>query len=118
MTSTRNKNMPAEYCNELKLNGLAKDYTLFNNSASGKAFTTNFPDITVLPGKRPRESIARNPIDIESALFGINSTNLVKPAAPVNPQLQVQTDITFVNPRPVFMPEELVLEKNQRPFNP
>ena len=118
MASTRNNNMAAEYCNESRLNGLAKDYTLYSNSSYGVAHVTHFPDLTVIPGKRPRETISKNPIDIESALFGINSTNLVKPASPVNPQMIPQTDLMFVKPREIFMPEDLVLDKNQRPFNP
>jgi hypothetical protein len=118
MASTRNNNMAAEYCNETKLNDLAKDYTLFNNSSYGIAHTTNFPDITVIPGSRPRETISKNSIDIESALFGINASNLVRPSDPVNPQIIPQTSTTFVDPRLLFMPEPFMLEKKQRPFNP
>ena len=118
MTSTRNKNMKAEYCTEIRQDRIAEGYILFNNSSSGIAHKTNFPDVTVLPGKRPRETLSKNAIDIESALFGINSTNLVNPAAPVKPQIKSQTNVTFVDPRLIFMPEDLILDQNQRPFNP
>jgi hypothetical protein len=55
-------------------------------------------------------------VDIESALFGINSTNLVDPQAPVVPQLKQLPEVKFFERMAFFMPEPLVVEKASRPF--
>jgi hypothetical protein len=63
-----------------------------------------------------REHFSRNSVDIESALFGINSTNLVDPQAPVVPQLKQLPEVKFFDRMAMFMPEPLVVEKAARPF--
>jgi len=64
----------------------------------------------------PRELFSRNSIDIESALFGINSTNLVETQKPVVPQLTTLPEISFFGRMQMVMPDPLVVEKHQRPF--
>ena len=59
---------------------------------------------------------AQNSVDIESALFGINSTNLVEKKEPVVPQLKNLPEVKFFERMAVFMPEPLVVEKYARPF--
>ena len=56
-----------------------------------------------------------NPIETESYLFGINSTNLVKPRAPVTPQINNLDNVVFFEKSKVQIPEPLVIKKNQRP---
>ena len=64
----------------------------------------------------PREAFSRNSVEIESALFGINSTNLVTPEKPVNPELTNLPEISYFDRLPVYMPEKLVVQTDQRPF--
>jgi hypothetical protein len=70
----------------------------------------------VTPSHMPRQIFSNNSIDIESALFGINSTNMVTPQAPVVPQLVKLPEISYFNRMPFILPNPLVIENNQRPF--
>lgn len=71
-----------------------------------------------LQGRMFASQLSHNSVDIESNLFGINSTNLVSPVMNFQPQLR--TDVTtshlYEANRTVYMPEPLVIERNQRPF--
>jgi hypothetical protein len=49
-------------------------------------------------------------------LFGINSTNLVNPAPCFVPEIAQLTSTNVYEKGSVFIPEPLVIEKNQRPF--
>ena len=64
----------------------------------------------------PREAFSHNSVEIESSLFGINATNLVNPQAPVQPKLKQLPEKSFFERLPMYMPEPLVVERNQRPF--
>ena len=57
-----------------------------------------------------------NASDIESFLFGVNSTNLVNPAPIFVPELAKITSVNIYEKESVFMPEPLVIQKNQRPL--
>ena len=48
----------------------------------------------------------------------IGSTNLVKPKAPVKPELNNIGQVKFFNTMNVFLPEPLVIENNQRAKGP
>ena len=61
-----------------------------------------------------REQLSYNPVEIGSALFGIGSTNLVKPQQPVCAKLKTPATSFFPRERVVLNP--LVIEKNQRAF--
>ena len=62
--------------------------------------------------------LSNNASDIESALFGIGSTNLVKQKAPVKPELNCMGNVKFFNRLETVMPKPLVVEKFQRPIGP
>jgi hypothetical protein len=70
----------------------------------------------IIPSQMPRDILSRNSVDIESALFGINSANLVETQAPVVPQLITLPVISFFGRMQLIMPDPLVVEKFQRPF--
>ena len=116
MSSTRNINTRGDY--NLKQNEFmtARFYTGYKHSAQGCAYTPSIPSIGITPGRMPRNTLSHNPIDIESALFGINSTNLVNPQKPVRPQLKKVPTSIFFDRLPVHMPKPLVIENNQRPY--
>ena len=112
MSCTRNKNTPSDYCLEQKQNSQIFGYLEYKNSQYGYAYKNAMPTMGVTPSHMPRQ----NSIDIESALFGINSTNLVTPQALVVPQLVQLPEISYFNRMPFILPNPLVVENNQRPF--
>jgi hypothetical protein len=60
--------------------------------------------------------MSKNAPDIESFLFGINSTNLVEPAAPFTPEIKDLCWANVYKKGPTYIPEPLVIQGNQRPF--
>ena len=62
--------------------------------------------------------LSNNASDIESALFGIGSTNLVTAKASVTPQLNNLDQVKFFNTMNAFLPEPLVVENKQRAKGP
>ena len=116
MASTSNNNTPGNYCMQQRAYSLADRYTHYIHSPWGTAFNTALPGLTVNVGKMPYSVLSNNPIETESQLFGINSTNLVNPQKPVAPQPKNLQCVNFIDRNPVFLPEPLVIEKNQRPF--
>ena len=118
MASTRNKNSTRDFKIEQKTQNLARNYASFENGCAGKAYepALTFESVGILPSRMSRENFSSNSVDIESALFGINSTNLVEPQAPVVPQLKQLPEVKFFDRMAMFMPEPLVVEKAARPF--
>jgi hypothetical protein len=116
MASTRNKNSREDYILEQRSLNLAREYDLFKNASNGHAYTTSLPEFGFNPSTMGRDNFSYNSIDIETALFGINSTNLVDPQPPVVPFLKTVPEIKFFNRLPkLIMPMPLVIENNQRP---
>ena len=62
--------------------------------------------------------LSNNASDIESALFGIGSTNLVKQKPAVKPDLNCMGNVKFFNRLEGTLPKPLVVEKFQRPIGP
>ena len=118
MASTRNKNTRSDFKIEQNAKTMARTNVAFENGYAGKAFepALAFESVGILPTKMSREHFSQNSVDIESALFGINSTNLVDPQAPVVPQLKQLPEVKFFERMALFMPEPLVVEKAARPF--
>lgn len=117
MASTRNKNTPGNYYLEQRNSTLSEQYKLYENSQNGAAYNTMLPGNGLNVARIPRTHMSHNPVDIESSLFGINSTNLVNPAKPTKPSLiNLQTTDVYKK-EPVFLPEHLVIEKHQRPLD-
>jgi hypothetical protein len=118
MASTRNKNTRSDFKIEQNAQKMTRNYVEYENSYAGKAYepALAFESVGILPTKMSREHFSQNSVDIESALFGINSTNLVDPQAPVVPQLKQLPEVKFFERMALFMPEPLVVEKAARPF--
>lgn len=116
MASTRNVNTPGNYCLELREYANSEKYTLYSNSQYGCAYQTNLPGNGLNPGQMPGNKLSDNSIDVESFLFGINSTNLVNPAPVFVPELKTIPTVNIFKRENVFIPEPFILEKNQRPF--
>ena len=116
MASTRNKNTSSDYCLEQKQNTRIFGYTEYNNSQYGHAYYNALPTVGIIPSYMPREAFSKNSVDIESALLGINSTNLVAPQAPVVPNLIQLPEVAYFDRLPFILTNPLVVENNQRPF--
>jgi hypothetical protein len=115
MASTRNNNTPGNYCLQQRDYAHARGYTGYINSAYGDAYDTRLPGNGLNPAQIPWNKLSNNSADIESFLFGINSTNLVNPAPPLTPQLTCLKTANVFETKPVYIPEPLVVEKRQRP---
>lgn len=116
MASTRNLNTRLNYNLEQQKYRHSENYTLYPNSQYGVAYSTKMPGNGANPAQLPRDALSRNPVEIESFLFGINSTNLVNPEPPLTPQLKCLSVANFFETPEVLMPEPLTVEKHQRPF--
>ena len=116
MASTRNKNTCSNYCLEQRMTTKSLNYLEYRNGASGAAYSPAIPCMGIIPGQMARDVFSRNSVDIESALFGINSTNLVETQKPVVPELITLPEISFFDRMKLIMPDPLVVEKSQRPF--
>ena len=115
MASTRTHNTPGNYCLQQRDYANARQYTSYKNSGYGEAFDTRLPGNGLNPAQIPWNKLSNNAADIESFLFGINSTNLVKPAPTLTPELTCLKSANIFELRPVYMPNPLVVEKYQRP---
>ena len=116
MASTRNRNTPINYKQEIRQYEMSKQYTLYENSQYGCAYDSQLPGNGLNPGQVPWNQLSSNAADIESFLFGINATNLVDPRAPLTPELKHLRTANVFEKQPVYMPVPLVVPKNQRPF--
>jgi hypothetical protein len=116
MASTRNKNTPGNYCLFLKQNEEIETWQLYKNGANGQAYDTRLPGNGLNPGQLPWNTLSHNPVDIETFLFGINSTNLVNPAPQLTPELKCLNTRNLFKRTPVIMPIPQAIPKFQRPF--
>ena len=117
MASTRNKNTPGNYCLEEKQYRNFENYTLYPNSQYGTAYDTKLAGNGLLPAQIPWNKLSSNAPDVESFLFGINSTNLVTPPPTFVPQLtKLDSTNIYKKNTAIYIPEPLVVERNQRPF--
>jgi hypothetical protein len=116
MASTRNKNTIGNYVLEQIQTTRPAQWRLYENGANGYAYDTRLPGNGLNPGQFPVTTLSYNSPDIESFLFGINSTNLVNPAPPLTPQLKCLSTANVFETQPIIMPIPLVVPKKQRPF--
>jgi hypothetical protein len=116
MASTRNKNTPGNYCLDQRQNVGIETWQLYKNGANGTAYDTKLAGNGLNPGQMPGNTLSHNPADIESFLFGINSTNLVQPAPPLTPELKCLSEANVFKRNPIIMPVPQAIPKFQRPF--
>ena len=116
MASTRNINTPGDYCLQQREFKQSENYTLYPNSQYGAAYNTRLAGNGLNPGQIPGNKLSYNAPDIESFLFGINSTNLVNPAPCFHPELAKLESVNIFKKDATFIPEPLVIRKDQRPF--
>ena len=116
MASTRNNNCRGDYCLQQRSYREGRDYTSYTNSQYGSAYNIAIPCLGITPSHMPRDTLSSNPVEIESALFGINANNLVDPQPSVVPKLKTIQETSFFARVPIIMPKPLIMETHQRPF--
>lgn len=116
MASTRNKNTPGNYLLENRQTDNMAQYTIYKHAAHGEAYHTKISGNGLNPGQLPNTALSNNAIDIETFLYGINSTNLVNPAPPLTPKLKQLESAHIFKSRRIIIPEPLVVLNGQRPL--
>lgn len=116
MASTRNINNKNEYCLFKRQNEHIMDNRLYKHRRI--AYDNAIPCAGINLGQVPNTVLSYNPTDIESRLYGINSTNLVNPQGNFTPRLKSQKSVAFFERPKVFLPEPLAIENNRRPPKP
>ena len=116
MTSTRNKNTQSDYNIRQNAYNKSREWVEYEQSSNGKAYETFLPNLGFNPSYMHRSAFSNNSVDIETSLFGINSTNLVNPAAKITPQLKTIPYLNYFETMPLIMPEKLKVQKFQRPY--
>jgi len=114
MASTRNINQPADYKQQQFAYRQAVDY--ITNKEYAFANPSYLAGDGLIQGHMPDTLLSGNPSDIESFLFGIGSTNLVKPQGPVTAELKRIPAASIMNKVPLIMPKDLVIENEQRQY--
>lgn len=114
MSSTRLKNEKGEHTLQQYINH--DIYINRINDMKRVAKTNVLPQKGINVGFMPNQTLSHNPIDIENDLFGIRSTDLVNERRPTTPALKTLPEGQFYTPLETFLPEPLVIEKNQRPI--
>jgi hypothetical protein len=116
MASTRNKNTFGNYGLQQRSNIYSEDWLLYKYGANGIAYDTRLPGNGLNPGQMPWNTLSHNAVDIETFLFGINSTNLVKPAPPLTPELKCLKNANLYKKDAIIMPTPQAIPKHQRPM--
>jgi len=116
MASTRNKNTPGNYA--LEQWSLEKQFQskTFIHGAQGRPIEPLYAGNGLKGGRIVARDLAKNDCDIESFLFGIGSTNLVTPQAPVQPEWIELKTLDIIQKKPMCVPEPLIVEPHQRHF--
>ena len=120
MSSTRNKNTIMNYNAEEKKNDRISNYKFNINSQYGKSthFLGRFklPDSTQPTRNINPDHFSHNPVDIESQLRGISSTNLVGQSFKVEPKLKQLDSVKIYDREPLILANQITTEQNQRPL--
>ena len=115
MASTRNNNTIGNYkCEEATYKKNLERNLSLNSSYAPPNKPARPYGGSAPPSFMYGSSLSNNSVDIESALFGINSTNLVEPMKPVTPSIKKLNNIKYFTRDSVVMPPPLVVNNNQR----
>lgn len=114
MSSTRNNNSQAEYKLQTSMNHYIDNYPLYKHSTVPTI--PRFAGNGLLPCKMGRNELSFESCDVESYLFGINSTNLVNPRAEHIPQFKQLQSLNIYKRGELVMPEPNIFSYNERPL--
>ena len=115
MASTRNINTRGNYTLERNMDKLIFNNRLYQHGSYGSAMYPALPlGGSAPPSHMRRENLSINPIEIESQLFGIGSTNLVNKYKPQPVKLKHFKNVQYFTRNQIVMPNKLVVEGCQR----
>ena len=113
MASTRNKNTRNDYELELNKSIHTQEYLLAGDYA--QPTTTTCPGNGLGGAHIPRSQMSHNPIDIETFLFGIGSSDLTKDAPILDASLKCLPTTDIFAKAPTVVSEKFVSNTTQRP---
>jgi hypothetical protein len=117
MASTRNKNTFINYQLEQRENEKTENWELYVNGANGYAYDVKEPGFGLNPGQFPMDSFSNNSADVESFLFGINSTNLTKKEKGCfTPEIKKLNTVNLIKEKQIIMPSPFILKSDERPM--
>jgi hypothetical protein len=114
MASTRNINTPGDYQAEQASIKHDADYKVYEGYS--KPTDVCLPGNWLLSGRMAPQALSYNPIDIESSLFGINSTNLVNPQTPVKPEIKLLPSLNMAPTKTVIVMEPKPVNITHKPL--
>lgn len=112
MASTRDINSPGNY--SLEQYSLEKERLYMPYKPYATPVETMFAGDGLIMGRIGNPKLSENAVDIETFLYGIGSTNLVIPKAPVVPEIKHLKSLDIFEKTPVILPKPLVREPGQR----
>lgn len=114
------KNCPGQYCLEQRKFKDQDVYIHYKNRMVPQ--TSKVPSLGINMGNMFggyfNNVLSNNTVDIESNLYGIRQIDLTQPKQNFNPDLNTMCEAKFFEIPKVFVPEPLVVHKNQRPVGP
>jgi hypothetical protein len=115
MASTRNKNTVNNYLLELNQSIQSQDYSLYKDY--GQSQETCYAGNGVGNPQLPKTQLSANPVEIESFLFGIGTTDLTKPQPiTLDADLKCLPSLgIYKNPTPVVA-KPFVPKQTERPL--
>ena len=129
MSFTNNKNFIGNYNLEQEALKKQEEYLLFKNAPNGAAVSTYLPGNGLLQGRVAPLPLTDFSCDIESFLYGIGSTNLVKDRTNIYNDLDIEREAGYIkntsslniiprgySPNKVFTPSPLTLDTAPRPL--
>lgn len=121
MASTNMKNSSRNYCLERNININHEKYNFYKYKKV--PVKSKLPNLGINSGNMScgyyHNVLSNNACDIESSLYGIGSSNLVSGPKKTYPDLNRLGSVSFSNNvLPRFIPEPLIVEKDQRPSGP
>ena len=114
MASTRNYNTKSDYC--LQQQRIQQQERWIMDTQKWVHCKPALPCPGVQVGDYPASVLSRNWVDVESRLYGINSTNLVNPEAPLTPELTNLPPVKFFDYVPLMIPKTPQYATGERPF--
>ena len=114
MASTRNNNTMSDYKLQQYQFDRLRDYTITPDNDT--IIKVKYPEFGVNYQSAPVVQLSSNSTDLESELFGIGSTNLVKPKQPVVKEINTISKVKFVDRLKPIVTDFPVLDSERPQF--
>jgi hypothetical protein len=114
MASTRNKNTFGNYCDQQRQLQKQEDWFMTNYKFENPR--PAYPCAGINVQHVPWNELSRNPVDIETYLYGISANNFVNPLPKLDPELKTFDTISFFETPKLYIPVLPPYLHGQRPF--